>query len=641
MLQTKPNQTKPLILTLLSLAIAACGGGGGGGESTSNTSPNNDPAVNNSTNNNTNTNNTTPQTPVAENNGLGVINNKLAAPVVNASVAKAGRFLFKWDFVPNAAYYRLMKSVDGKQPYQQVGEKLLTNSTTEDISTFEHDWQNTNYVVQACDAEGCSLSSKIYTGNVMLNMIAYIKDKAFQFPIDSDLRRYKTHDLSITDVSSDNFNIKASAKYEDQCSAASAGMMVNGFTYCPASSLAVLNFSQAVSGDDWRFASAKESYKSVKENNNFALLAWCKGEGCLVNVSDTPQLGTAVTEYFYKASLRTQSVKAGDNYCTNWTWMMNNRVCMSSTTAKTDMTLEDCTIAPVEGFSQTWGTIYGGGTTIPQFCRDFAKKYQESASYVYIVDLSSYSGDAIAGFKTTTPNNYRVFTTNQYTIAVKDNNTIEIYENGYRYDDNAGQKLIFTKQNFDAADLKVFVASDDSQKLSIFNDKYTFNVVGSGVTEIQKQFFARKETDKVVIYRFDSAKGDYQQYGELKSSNYDPADGFGDAVAFSADGLTIAVGAPFEDSAAVGINGDQSNNKEKDSGAVYVFRFINNEWKQIAYVKATNTGANDNFGSSVGLSPDGKRLVVFAPNEASASTQNTGGNQQDNSKPKAGAVYVY
>ena len=45
MLQTKPNQTKPLILTLLSLAIAACGGGGGGGESAPNTPPNNDPVI--------------------------------------------------------------------------------------------------------------------------------------------------------------------------------------------------------------------------------------------------------------------------------------------------------------------------------------------------------------------------------------------------------------------------------------------------------------------------------------------------------------------------------------------------------------------------------------------------------------------
>ena len=42
-------------------------------------------------------------------------------------------------------------------------------------------------------------------------------------------------------------------------------------------------------------------------------------------------------------------------------------------------------------------------------------------------------------------------------------------------------------------------------------------------------------------------------------------------VAISATGDTLALAAPFEDSAASGIGGDPHNNTLPDSGAVYVF----------------------------------------------------------------------
>src|SRR5712691_7897054 len=56
-----------------------------------------------------------------------------------------------------------------------------------------------------------------------------------------------------------------------------------------------------------------------------------------------------------------------------------------------------------------------------------------------------------------------------------------------------------------------------------------------------------------------------------------------------------------------------------------------------AYVKASNTGAADEFGFTVALSSDGNTLAVGAPGEASAN----GGNPADNTAPAAGAVYVY
>ena len=59
---------------------------------------------------------------------------------------------------------------------------------------------------------------------------------------------------------------------------------------------------------------------------------------------------------------------------------------------------------------------------------------------------------------------------------------------------------------------------------------------------------------------------------------------------------------------------------------------------QQAYVKASNTGASDQFGFSVALSGD--TLVVGAPQEASNAT-GVNGNQADNTAASSGAAYVF
>jgi hypothetical protein len=130
------------------------------------------------------------------------------------------------------------------------------------------------------------------------------------------------------------------------------------------------------------------------------------------------------------------------------------------------------------------------------------------------------------------------------------------------------------------------------------------------------------------------------QQAHLKASNTNSNDAFGSAVALSANGNTLVVGAPQEDSAAVGVNGNQGDNTAQQSGAVYVFVRSGASWSQQAYLKASNTNAGDAFGSSVSLSSDGSLLAVGAPAEASNAT-GVGGPQADNSAPASGAVYVF
>jgi hypothetical protein len=142
------------------------------------------------------------------------------------------------------------------------------------------------------------------------------------------------------------------------------------------------------------------------------------------------------------------------------------------------------------------------------------------------------------------------------------------------------------------------------------------------------------------VYVFTRSGTTWSQQAYLKASNTGGVDFFGEWVALSGDGSTLAVGAPEEDSAATGIGGSESSNAARDSGAVYVFARSGATWTQQAYVKASNTGAGDHFGQNVALSGDGSMLIVGAPDEASAAT-GTGGDQASNAVMRAGVVYVF
>jgi hypothetical protein len=134
-------------------------------------------------------------------------------------------------------------------------------------------------------------------------------------------------------------------------------------------------------------------------------------------------------------------------------------------------------------------------------------------------------------------------------------------------------------------------------------------------------------------YVFTRANGGWSQQAYLKASNPAVNDFFGSSVALFGD--TLVVGAPGEDSMTSGINGDQNNDTETNSGAVYVFTRANGVWSQQAYVKASRPQAFDAFGSSVALSRN--TLAVGALGEDS----NSADNPFNNDATDSGAVYVY
>lgn len=139
----------------------------------------------------------------------------------------------------------------------------------------------------------------------------------------------------------------------------------------------------------------------------------------------------------------------------------------------------------------------------------------------------------------------------------------------------------------------------------------------------------------------------------VKANNTGANDGFGGfggatdnytnrGVALSGDGLTMAVGASYEDGDLTGgaIN-SSSNNNWTNAGAVYIYVRTNKQsnWTFQAKVKPTQLGAGDLFGSTLGLSDNGSTLVVGSPLEDGSGT---GINPaHNNSAADAGAAYVF
>ena len=83
---------------------------------------------------------------------------------------------------------------------------------------------------------------------------------------------------------------------------------------------------------------------------------------------------------------------------------------------------------------------------------------------------------------------------------------------------------------------------------------------------------------------------------EVKGESTESADNFGSAMALSADGSVLAVGAPGEASGAKGVGGSQTDNSAPGSGAAYIFTRNGSTWSQRAFIKASNAEEGDGFG---------------------------------------------
>ena len=197
----------------------------------------------------------------------------------------------------------------------------------------------------------------------------------------------------------------------------------------------------------------------------------------------------------------------------------------------------------------------------------------------------------------------------------------------------------------DGATLAVGAPLDDSAATG------TFDPGGAGYQAALGDNSAYHRAGAATVYRRSGSTWHVEAF--VKAPRVDGRDRFGSAIALSADGAMLAVGARYEDSASAGVfaPGDAGyqaaldGEGSFDSGAVTVYRRSGSAWRVEAFVKASNAGAGDHFGQDLALSADGGTLAVGASGEdGGAQPQPLSGFHEEvpvDVEPSSGAVYLY
>ena len=188
--------------------------------------------------------------------------------------------------------------------------------------------------------------------------------------------------------------------------------------------------------------------------------------------------------------------------------------------------------------------------------------------------------------------------------------------------DNVGAVYVFDREGNTYSQVGFFTGSYAESEDDFFGTSVACSADGKTiVVGARRDNFPGSGTRSGLVYIFDRVGNDFNEVGILTGSYADSgSDYFGYSVACSADGKTIVVGAEKDE-----------NTINLNTGLVYVFDRVGNDFNEVGILGASDQNSSDGFGISVGCSPDGKTIVAGAPGHDGSS----------NSESNRGAVYVF
>lgn len=485
---------------------------------------------------------------------------------------------FSWAAVTDATHYRFYEDADGNSGFTQMGADITAGTLSVTLALAAHlqDFANALYMLEACNANGCTASNNVSTLNVMLDTIGYLKasntESNDNFGIGNGAPGVA--------LSADGTTIAVGAFAE---SSVATGVGGNQSDNTAAFSGAVYVFR--FDGTTW----SQQAY--VKASNSEAVDAF----GWAVALSADGN--TLAVGSFGEDSAATGV--GGD---------------------QNDNTTSGSGAVYVYGFD---------GMAWSQQAYIKASNTESADSFGQALALSD-DGTTLAVSAVGEASNATGIGGNQMDNSADGSGAVYLFRfNGMTW----AQQAYIKASNAEISDLfgDSVALSANGNVLAVGASAEASAAVGIGGDQINNSASA---AGAVYVFAFDGANWSQQAY--VKASNTESGDSFGSTVALNASGNTLAVGAWLEQSNATGIDGSQLDNSAVDAGAAYLFRFDGTLWSQQAYVKASNTDAVDNFGISVALDGSGNTLAVGAFGEGAG----VGGDQLDNMAPASGAVYV-
>jgi hypothetical protein len=570
-----------------------------------------------------------------------VINCVHEGPHLTLTPRSAKIFHFTWDLEPGVTTYRLHEKPDAAGTYEPIAS-FGANENEYELEVFLPARISASYILEYCEGSNCKNSAPVFVSGTLREAIGYVKA--------SNPGTNDEFGFSIA-LSEDGGTLAVGAPYEGSDASGEGDALANAG--------AVYVYTRTAPGN-WEFQKmlkASDADGGDQFGHDVALSA--NGDMLAVGAPFEDSDGTGTGEgmansgavYVFgrtgEAWTEQQKLKApnaglGDQF--GWSLSLS----ADGGTLAVGALFEDGNGADETDNSVTdSGAAYvfrqDGGVWSPQAYLK-ASNPGINDHFGHALALSADGGTLAVGAPLETSTARGIGGTDDDGASGAASGAVYVY----RFDsdtDSWGAPLYIKATNADLGDqfgYSVALSADggvlaagayreDSATTVINGDQFNNDARGSGA---------------VYVYVRDEG-GQWSHEAYLKASNAEGrleggielGDEFGFAIAISGDGSLLAVGAFSEDSNATGIGGNQLNNGSSNSGAVYVFRRLDGEWMQQAYVKAPNTGASDVFGDDLALSGDGSTLAVGAPLEDGGAT-GVGG-AMTNAVTNSGAVYLY
>lgn len=507
-----------------------------------------------------------------------------------------------WTAVTGATSYRLLKDPTGGGNYTQIGDDLPATQRSVAVQVVVHkeNWLNARYVVAACNAAGCTQSNAVSAASNSAALVGYLKASNTG---DSD-----TFGSGVA-LSADGNTLAVAARFEDS---GATGIGGNQVSDCAAAIPVNCSYGSGA------------VFVYVRNGSSWSAPVYIKADNIGTdNISDN--FGTAIA---LSADGNTLAVGA-----------------------------------PYEDSSTT-----GVGSTANE------SAFYSGAVYVYARSGAAWMGPVYVKASNPEQNDYFgvavALSADGNTLAVgadgEDSSTTGINSAPDNSALSAGAAYVYTRTGGTWSNTPVYVKasntgdsdafgsaialSADGNTLAVsapFEDTAATGIGGNPVSDCGSGLAANCATSSGAVYVYSRSGAVWSGTPVyVKASNTSDYDYFGQSLALSGDGNTLAVGAPNESSAATGINGNQVNdcasaatNCSYYSGAAYLYSRSGSGWSAPTYVKAANTGQDDAFGSSVALSSDGNTFVAGAEYEDGSAAGVAGAD--DDAAGSSGAAYVY
>ncbi|MGE3482347.1 MAG: hypothetical protein AB7K73_13155 [Gammaproteobacteria bacterium] len=575
-----------------------------------------------------------------------------------------------WEPVSGIDFYRVMKSTDAGENYTQQGADTTALTFTEAVDVHLNDWLDLRYKVQSCVDDECT-DSNVLTAFNSARATGYVKA--------SNTGTLDNFGYALA-LSGDGNTLASGAPFEDSAAAGIGGLEADDCAdtapvNCAADSGAVYVYVNE--GGTWtRQAYIKASNAGAGDQFGYAIGLSDDGSTLIVGApledssasgvfqtlphgaedNDAAADGGAVYVFVrdvgdawsQQAYVKASNTEPGDNF--------GRAVALSSgggDTLAAGAPFEDGNASGGEGDNSAAdsGAAYvytrsGAAWSTQQYLK--ASNTEAGDGFAQSLAVSDDGNTLVAGAPFEDGNasggegdNSLVNSGAAYVFARS--GAVWSQEAYIKAANATGLPDVVAGDNFghaaalsgDGATLAVTAPLEDSAALSVDGEELDDCVIIGGVN-------CADDSGAAYVYARSGAVWSAQAY--VKPTNTDPLDMFGQAVALTANGGLLAVGAVLEDSLTTGVGGEQSSNTGTNSGAVYLYERSGTDWTDLAYVKASTSGEDDNFGHDLDLSADGTTLVVGAPFEDGDATGvggEVGDEQDDDSVEDAGAAYIF